>query len=71
MILSPVETDNPQYQGIGKVCEAPKTDLRIFGKPQAHVGRRMGVVVCWDSFDVSQDALRDKCKALASKVTIS
>ena len=47
VILSPVETDNPQYQGIEKVCEAPKTDLRIFGKPQAHVGRRMGVVVCW------------------------
>ena len=71
VILSPVETDNPQYQGIEKVCEAPKTDLRIFGKPVAHVGRRMGVVVCWDSLNASQDMLRDKCKALASKVTVS
>jgi len=71
VILSPVETDNPQYQGIEKVCEAPKTDLRIFGKPVAHVGRRMGVVVCWDSLNASQDMLRDKCKALASRVTVS
>ena len=71
VILSPVETHNPQYSGIEKVCAAPRTDLRIFGKPEAHVNRRMGVVVCWDTFETSQDALRDKCKALASCVKVS
>ena len=71
VILSPVETTNPQYNGMEDVCAAQRTYLRIFGKPEAHVGRRMGVVVCWDSLEASQDALRDKCKALAAKVTVS
>ena len=71
VILSPVETQNPDYEGMADVCAAERTYLRIFGKPEAHVGRRMGVVVCWDTLDASQDALRDKCKALAAKVTVT
>ena len=70
VILSPVETDKPEYDGMEDVCAAERTYLRIFGKPEAHVGRRMGVVVCWDSLDADQIALRDKCKALAEKVTV-
>ena len=70
VILSPVETKAPQYDGMEDVCAAERTYLRIFGKPEAHVGRRMGVVVCWDDLSASQDALRDKCKALAAKVTV-
>jgi phosphoribosylglycinamide formyltransferase 2 len=70
VILSPVETANPQYEGLEAVCASSKTDLRIFGKPHAHVGRRMGVVVCWDELEASQDALRDKCKALANLVNV-
>ena len=70
VILSPVETHNPQYEGMEDVCAAERTYLRIFGKPEAHVGRRMGVVVCWDKLDASQDALRDKCKSLAARVKV-
>ena len=70
VILSPVEKNAPQYDGMEDVCAAQRTYLRIFGKPEAHVGRRMGVVVCWDDLSASQDALRDKCKALAAKVTV-
>ena len=70
VILSPVDTNAPQYDGMEDVCAAQRTYLRIFGKPEAHVGRRMGVVVCWDDLSASQDALRDKCKALAAKVTV-
>lgn len=71
VILSPVETQAaPQYEGMEQVCAATNTYLRIFGKPLAHVGRRMGVVVCWDKLDANQDALRDKCKALAGKVKV-
>ena len=70
VILSPVETHQPEYTGMDEVCAAPRTYLRIFGKPEAHVGRRMGVVVCWDTLDADQDALRDKCKSLAAKVTV-
>ena len=71
VILSPVETQAaPQYEGMEQVCAATNTYLRIFGKPVAHVGRRMGVVVCWDKLDANQDALRDKCKTLAGKVKV-
>ena len=46
VILSEVESKKPEYTGMEQVCAATNTYLRIFGKPEAHVGRRMGVVVC-------------------------
>lgn len=70
VILAQAETSNPQYTGLEEVCAATQTDLRIFGKPDAHAGRRMGVVVCWDKLDASQEALRNKCKTLAEKVSV-
>ena len=71
VILSGVETEGaPRYSGEEEVCAATRTYLRIFGKPVAHVGRRMGVVVCWDKLEADQEALRDKCKSLAGKVKV-
>ena len=71
VILSEVETEGkPQYSGMEDVCAATNTYLRVFGKPVAHVGRRMGVVVCWDHLNADQVALRDKCKSLAEKVKV-
>ncbi|MBQ0019217.1 MAG: formate-dependent phosphoribosylglycinamide formyltransferase [Bacteroidales bacterium] len=77
VILSDVETESPEYVGMEDVCAATQTYLRIFGKLVAHTGRRMGVVVCWDKLqsevtaqEASQQALRDKCKALAAKVSV-
>lgn len=70
VILSEVESENPQYEGMEEVCAATQTYLRIFGKPVAHVGRRMGVVVCWDNLDADQNQLREKCKQLASGVKV-
>ena len=70
VILTDIETASPNYTGLENVCAADRTYLRIFGKPEAHVGRRMGVVVCWDHLNSPQDALRDKCKSLAEKVTV-
>lgn len=70
VILSPVESESPEYEGMEQVCAAPNTYLRIFGKPVAHVGRRMGVVVCWDNLQTDQNQLRDKCKKLASLITV-
>lgn len=71
VILSDIETDKPDYTGMEDVCAATNTYLRIFGKPVAHVGRRMGVVVCWDdNKEGDLDALRTKCKGLAAKVKV-
>ena len=70
VILSEIETEKPDYTGVEEVCAATNTDIRIFRKPVAHVGRRMGVVVCSDDLSASQDTLRDKCKSLAAKVKV-
>ncbi|MCI6372581.1 MAG: formate-dependent phosphoribosylglycinamide formyltransferase [Paraprevotella sp.] len=70
VILSEVETECPEYEGMEQVCAATQTYLRIFGKPVAHVGRRMGVVVCWNDVNASQEELRDKCKQLAAQVKV-
>lgn len=70
VILSDKETSAPEYEGLEDVCAAPDTYLRIFGKPEAHVGRRMGVVVCYDKLDGDLSELRTKCKGLASKVHV-
>ncbi len=70
VVLSTVESTAPDYEGMAEVCAEPRTDLRIFGKPVAHIGRRMGVVVCWDSLDASQEELREKCTSLAAKINV-
>lgn len=70
VILSGIEKHNPDYTGMEDACAQERTYLRIFGKPEAHVGRRMGVVVCWDALDADQEALRNKCKATAAKVSV-
>lgn len=70
VILSEVETECPEYEGMEQVCAATQTYLRIFGKPVAHVGRRMGVVVCWNDVNASQEDLRDKCKQLAAQMKV-
>lgn len=77
VILSEADVYTPTYSGLEEVCASPRSYLRIFGKPNAHAGRRMGVVVCWDkllddndALAASQIALRDRCKALAAKVTV-
>lgn len=71
VILSEVESKKPEYTGMEQVCAATNTYLRIFGKPEAHVGRRMGVVVCWDKVGSDLDALRTKCKGLAASVHVT
>ena len=71
VILSPIASkETPRYRGEELVCSQPNTYLRIFGKPYTKLNRRMGVVVCYDKNDGDLDALRDKCKALASKVEV-
>ena len=44
------------------------TRIRIFGKPESHYGRRMGVVLCYGDVDADTDQLRAKAKRLAKTV---
>ena len=68
VVLSPVESDKPLDYNLADVCREDHARVRIFGKPVAHVGRRMGVVVCYDEVGCDMKALRDKAKRLAKTV---
>lgn len=68
VILSPVESNEPLDYNLTDVCNADRSRVRIFNKPIAHVGRRMGVVLCYDNVNCDMDALRNKAKRLAKTV---
>ncbi len=68
VVLSPVESNRQLEYNLLDVCTEDRSRVRIFGKQDAHVGRRMGVVLCYDSMDSDINALRDKAKRLAKTV---
>ncbi len=68
VVLSPVESTEPLDYNLSDVCHEDHARVRIFGKPVAHVGRRMGVVVCYDELGCDITALRQKTKRLAQTV---
>lgn len=68
VVLSPVESKEPLDYNLKVVCSEDHARVRIFGKPVAHVGRRMGVVVCYDKIGSDMNELRDKTKRLAKTV---
>ena len=45
VILSPIDAQGLCYQGLEKALAVPNTDVRLFGKPEAFVNRRMGVAL--------------------------
>lgn len=73
VILSPIDAHAPVDGSLlpYNLVEALKEDrtrIRIFGKPEAHKGRRMGVVLCYGEVGDDVNALRDKAKRLATTV---
>ena len=71
VILSQIASQEPpRYKGTEEVLKEEDTYLRIFGKPTTRVNRRMGVVLCYAPIGADMDALRDKAKRIADKVTV-
>ena len=68
VVLSPVESDKPLDYNLNEALKQDHTRIRIFGKPEAHVGRRMGVVLCYGVVADGTDALREKAKAAAKTI---
>jgi phosphoribosylglycinamide formyltransferase 2 len=58
VILSPVEGWDPQYSGLKRGMNMQGLSYLIFGKPEAHVNRRMGVALA-----LGKSALDAKKKA--------
>ena len=55
------------YEGVAEALAVPGSDVRIFGKPVAHAGRRMGVAVAAGD-DV--DTARERARAAAGAVRV-
>ena len=68
VVLSPVESHEPLKYNLMDALREENTRVRIFGKPEAHVGRRMGVVLCYDELGTDVNTIRDKAKRLAATV---
>ena len=68
VVLSPIEKKGALDYNLVDALKEECTRVRIFGKPEAHPGRRMGVVLCYGDTDADTDALRDKAKRLAKTV---
>ena len=68
VVLSPVESHEPLSYNLMDALREENTRVRIFGKPEAHVGRRMGVVLCYDELGTDVNTIRDKAKRLATTV---
>ena len=68
VVLSPIESQEPLDYNLTDVCRDDCSRVRIFGKKDAHVGRRMGVVLCYDDVNCDIMALREKTKRLAKTV---
>lgn len=57
----------PEYNLIDALKEE-RTRVRIFGKPEAHKGRRMGVVLTYGDVADGTDVLRERAKRLADTI---
>lgn len=68
VVLAKEEADREPIYNLVEALKEDHTRLRIFGKQVQHVGRRMGVVLCYGDKDADTTPLRDKAKRLAATV---
>lgn len=69
MVLADRDLEDPIINGVNEaLASAPSLDIRLFGKPDARPGRRMGVVLA-TADDV--DTARDRARNAAAHVTVS
>ena len=65
MIYGGVDAQGIMFDGVDEALQVPNSDVRLFGKPESFVKRRMGVALVFDA-DVEQ--ARRQAKLAASKV---
>jgi phosphoribosylglycinamide formyltransferase 2 len=65
VVYGGVEGKGIVFEGVDAALRVPESDLRLFGKPEAHVRRRMGVALA--TATNIQEARRRACEA-AGKV---
>jgi len=65
VIYGGVDAPGIVFDGVDDALRVPNTDLRLFGKPESFVKRRMGVAL---AFDADVEVARVNAKLAASKV---
>jgi phosphoribosylglycinamide formyltransferase 2 len=65
VIYGGMDAQGIAYEGVDEALAVPQTDLRLFGKPESYIRRRMGVVVA-NGKDI--DEARSRAKLAAGKV---
>ncbi len=65
VIYGGVEADGIVFDGVDEALQVPGTDIRLFGKPESFVKRRMGVVIARAD---DTDTARRNAKLAASRV---
>lgn len=68
VVLAKEDSDKPLEYNLRDVLSEENTRIRVFGKPNAHKGRRMAVVLAYAEPYTDMTALRDKAKRLADTV---
>ena len=65
VIYGGIEEKGIAFEGVAEALQVPESDLRLFGKPESFVKRRMGVAVA--NADTADEA-RTRAKLAASRV---
>ncbi|MBN8442646.1 MAG: formate-dependent phosphoribosylglycinamide formyltransferase [Thauera sp.] len=65
VIYGGMEATGIAFEGVAEALAVPRSDLRLFGKPESFVKRRMGVAV---ANGASVDEARERAKLVASRV---
>jgi phosphoribosylglycinamide formyltransferase 2 len=65
VIYGGVDAEGLAFDGVAEALAVPDTDLRLFGKPESFVKRRMGVALARAD---DTDTARSRAKLAASKV---
>jgi phosphoribosylglycinamide formyltransferase 2 len=71
VILVSENSEKPTFNGIKKIASLPKTDFRLFGKPNSRPFRRMGVALVHSTLETPVEEIVEKAKDAAKLVTLN
>jgi len=67
VILGGIDAKDVVYQGLAQALSVPDSEIRLFGKPEAYVARRMGVALATAE---TPELAREKARAAAEFIQI-
>lgn len=70
VILAHEDGGEPSFTGIEDAVSAPRTDIRIFGKPTSRPYRRMAVALAYDKPGADVEIVKQQAIRAASKVRL-